>query len=329
MHFPYIQAASSSLYDLGGIDIYPPMAFEEGTIDLPDLVYPYSSPSSSPSSLNTSPRTPPATVPEQSYSESVSSVPEEQGHIPRPRNAFIIFRSQFGLSCKAREAHPHQNFVSRGAAEAWNKLSDEEKHPYRLQADEEKREHRRKYPNYTYMPGCRNTKRGASATAKRAQASKPYSPPQRKTGKVSKKHNVETPDASACTTPVSSSSPVMGYITMEEMLANYTQIDTMDGDATALSLLDRIDPQFGFRPELAYTTFPAIPEPFVAPVDSAVAPSTVGDSLLNSGPLAKDELSLTLFDMLYHTPLFENDILSDTVPDHITRFYDNGYQNYL
>jgi len=196
----------------------------EGTIDLPDLVYPSSSPSSSPSSLNTSPRTPPATVPEQFYSEPV---PEEQGRIPRPRNAFIIFRSQFALNYKAREAHPHQNLISRSAAEAWNKLSEEEKHPYKLQADEEKREHRRKYPNYTYMPGCRTTKRGASATAKRAQASKPYSSPQRKTGKASKAHSVVTADASACPTSVSSSSPVMGYVTIEEMLANYTQIDTM------------------------------------------------------------------------------------------------------
>ncbi len=97
----------------------------------------------------------------------------------------------------------------------------------------------------------------------------------------------------------------------------------------AYSLLDRIDPQFGFRPELAYTVLPAVPEPFVAPADSSVAPSTAGDSLLNSGSLAKDALSSTLFDMLYHIPLFENDILSGTVPDHVTRFYDNGYQNFF
>lgn len=195
----------------------------EGTINLPDLVYPSSSPSSSPSSLNSSPRTPPATVPEQADSESV---PEGQGYIPRPRNAFIIFRSHFASDYKAREAHPHQNLISRGAAEAWNKLSDEEKRPFKLQADEEKREHRRKYPNYTYMPGCRTTKRGASATAKRAHASKPYSPPQKRISKVSKAHNVATPDASVFATSVSSS-PVMGYITIEEMLANYTSIDTM------------------------------------------------------------------------------------------------------
>jgi hypothetical protein len=43
--------------------------------------------------------------------------------------------------------------------------------------------------------------------------------------------------------------------------------------------------------------------------------------------LGEDVLSSTLFDMLYHIPLFENDIILDTVPDHVTSFYDNGYQN--
>ena len=240
MHFPYIQGVSDS-YDLSGLDNYGLASFDreltilcyahrvylmllavtESFLSLPDLVYPASPSSSSLSSLNNSPRTPHATVTKQTYSQFV---PKKTEHIPRPRNAFIIFRSHFALNYKAGKSHPHQNVVSCDAAEAWNKLSEEGKLPFKLQADEEKRAHRRKYPNYTYVPGTKATRRGASANAKRS--SKPYSPSRKKTPKVSKAHDVTT-----STTAVSSkkqlSSPLLGYISIEEMLANYTRIDTV------------------------------------------------------------------------------------------------------
>ena len=190
----------------------------ESFINLPDLVYPSSPSSSSPSSLDNSPRTPHATVTERTYSQTL---PEKKEHIPRPRNAFILFRSHFALNCRAR----HQNVVSCDAAEAWNKLSDEGKLPFKLQAEEEKRAHRRKYPHYTYMPGTKAKRRGASANAKRS--SKPYSPAPKKTSKVPKAHDVTAASTTAVSSKKQLSSPLLGYISIEEMLANYTCIDTV------------------------------------------------------------------------------------------------------
>ncbi|KAJ6565983.1 high mobility group box domain-containing protein, partial [Mycena sp. CBHHK59/15] len=81
--------------------------------------------------------------------------------IPRPPNAFIVFRTEF--------AHLHHNpqvsrsrrgngakvlgrTVSGKAADAWRLLSPEEKQHYVRLADLEKEKHARKHPNYQYRP---------------------------------------------------------------------------------------------------------------------------------------------------------------------------------
>ncbi|KAJ7195847.1 high mobility group box domain-containing protein, partial [Mycena haematopus] len=77
------------------------------------------------------------------------------GHIRRPRNAFICFRSTYVKRQKSLTAQPgslNQTDMSRGAAEVWRGMSAEERAPYILMAQEEKEEHTRKYPNYRYAP---------------------------------------------------------------------------------------------------------------------------------------------------------------------------------
>jgi hypothetical protein len=76
-------------------------------------------------------------------------------HIPRPRNAFIIFRTQFSSryrtsrDVKRGSANAH---ISIAAGEYWRELGVEGQRKFKIQAEIEKAEHRKQYPNYHYTP---------------------------------------------------------------------------------------------------------------------------------------------------------------------------------
>lgn len=79
--------------------------------------------------------------------------------IPRPRNAFMIYRStvwaQQKITAGIERDHRH---ISRIIGHCWNSLPEEEKRIWRTKAEEEKQEHSRKYPNYRYSPVTRTDK---------------------------------------------------------------------------------------------------------------------------------------------------------------------------
>ncbi|TFK19442.1 HMG-box, partial [Coprinopsis marcescibilis] len=79
-------------------------------------------------------------------------------HIPRPRNAFIIFRSHLN-DCNPPEntktadgSKINQSDVSKDAGKVWQSMSAEEKQPFFEKAYREKREHSLRHPNYSYAP---------------------------------------------------------------------------------------------------------------------------------------------------------------------------------
>ncbi|KAK2464532.1 hypothetical protein APHAL10511_003439 [Amanita phalloides] len=292
-------------YGLGGLDNSSLVPLSQGCLDPPDSTYlPLSLPNSW-SSLDTFPRTP-TSAPDPSFADLGS---EKQERVPRPRNAFIIFRSQFASQYKACQAHPHQNLVSRNAAEVWNAFSEEEKLPYKLQADEEKREHRRKYPNYIYMSGSR-ARRGSQASARRS--SKPYFPPPSKTAdKGTKARGLS--DASVCNAVVSSEAQYLSVsaniIPSDQVLPLSSLANVAGEDQTTLSdPCGRIDSQFGFRPEVHYTALPPMPE---NSLDQALALPTEGNIMFNASDCQSFDgnscYTTQLFNMLYHIPMFEPD----------------------
>ncbi|KAF5319599.1 hypothetical protein D9619_008358 [Psilocybe cf. subviscida] len=73
------------------------------------------------------------------------------GHIPRPRNAFILFRCNFVDQDKipASVERDHRN-ISRIVGSLWRKMSDAEKEPWVRMADDEKRAHFLAYPGYRF-----------------------------------------------------------------------------------------------------------------------------------------------------------------------------------
>ncbi|KDQ54902.1 hypothetical protein JAAARDRAFT_196285 [Jaapia argillacea MUCL 33604] len=104
-----------------------------------------SSTSSSPSS---SPLSPAYVARGSSHSRK-----RKEGHIPRPPNAFMIFRSWFWQKQKVTSTverdHRH---ISRIAGICWNNMPLDEREPFKKMADEAKAAHCRKYPSYKYSP---------------------------------------------------------------------------------------------------------------------------------------------------------------------------------
>ncbi|GAA6040778.1 hypothetical protein JCM8097_003296 [Rhodosporidiobolus ruineniae] len=93
------------------------------------------------------------------------------GHIPRPRNAFILFRShavQTGLIPKTMGITDHKN-ISQIVGGVWRGLSEEERRQWEELAKEEKRLHKEKYPDYKFAPKQKGT-RAPIGEGKKAKA---------------------------------------------------------------------------------------------------------------------------------------------------------------
>ncbi|KAJ7102413.1 hypothetical protein B0H15DRAFT_329691 [Mycena belliarum] len=74
-------------------------------------------------------------------------------HIPRPPNSFICFRSDY---CAVLDGTvPNHRVVSKLAGQAWAELDSIERKKYKDIAQEKKRLHAIKYPDYAYAPSAR------------------------------------------------------------------------------------------------------------------------------------------------------------------------------
>ncbi|EIM84697.1 uncharacterized protein STEHIDRAFT_20176, partial [Stereum hirsutum FP-91666 SS1] len=71
--------------------------------------------------------------------------------VPRPRNAFILFRCDFVAQKKvpASVTHDHRN-ISRIAGGVWQEMTAVQRAPWVGMAKKEKEGHREKWPNYRY-----------------------------------------------------------------------------------------------------------------------------------------------------------------------------------
>ncbi|KAI0044367.1 high mobility group box, partial [Auriscalpium vulgare] len=73
--------------------------------------------------------------------------------IPRPPNAFMVFRSSWLKSNDGMLAIERDNRqLSRITGEVWRAMSDADKAPYQKHAQDLKEEHARQYPNYRFSP---------------------------------------------------------------------------------------------------------------------------------------------------------------------------------
>ncbi|KAJ3977694.1 hypothetical protein EV361DRAFT_584504 [Lentinula raphanica] len=131
---------------------------------LPEFYRPPSPhPHSDQSSINTYPF---ASMPVATEELPVTDAPPR---IPRPPNAFMLFRSNM-LKTKAipATAERRQQQLSKVAGECWNLMSPEEKQVWHDEAARRMREHQLKYPNYKFAPVTRGTGRKSKKDAEQS-----------------------------------------------------------------------------------------------------------------------------------------------------------------
>ena len=79
---------------------------------------------------------------------------QPKGHIPRPRNAFILFRCDFvrQKTIPTEVEKDHRN-ISRIVGQIWRQMDDKQKEPWVLMAEREKMAHSKLYPGYKFPTG--------------------------------------------------------------------------------------------------------------------------------------------------------------------------------
>ncbi|KIM54235.1 hypothetical protein SCLCIDRAFT_99844, partial [Scleroderma citrinum Foug A] len=75
--------------------------------------------------------------------------------IPRPPNAFMVFRSWLWNKDNLKSVERDNRNVSRIAGRYWNELTNEQRAPFRKMAEEAKVRHAELYPEYKYAPTFR------------------------------------------------------------------------------------------------------------------------------------------------------------------------------
>ena len=104
----------------------------------------------------------PLAAPESSAKKSHSRK-QPNGHIPRPRNAFILFRCDFVAQKKIpASVEPDHRNISRIVGRIWKAMSDEDRRPWIEEAKREREKHKRLYPQYRYSPSSTATAAAAS-----------------------------------------------------------------------------------------------------------------------------------------------------------------------
>ncbi|TRM58939.1 high mobility group box domain-containing protein, partial [Schizophyllum amplum] len=76
-------------------------------------------------------------------------------HVPRPANMYMLFRRARQAEIVAENTDPTvppQQNLSKRIGREWNALSPEDRRYWKVEAEKEKREHKRLYPNYKFAP---------------------------------------------------------------------------------------------------------------------------------------------------------------------------------
>ncbi|KAK6360378.1 hypothetical protein TWF730_006521 [Orbilia blumenaviensis] len=113
----------------------------------------------------------PKRVSESQMSSSHSSPPpahiclcQPTPKIPRPRNAFILFRQHHHSAVMAQNPGKSNPAISKIIGDMWKNATEDTRKEWQNHADEEKRQHMARYPDYRYQPRRSNKKGGSGST---------------------------------------------------------------------------------------------------------------------------------------------------------------------
>ncbi|KAF8638689.1 hypothetical protein AX17_002011 [Amanita inopinata Kibby_2008] len=120
---------------------------------------------------------PPLPMPPTKHTRSSHSKKRDASYIPRPPNAFILFRSFFIRSQQVPgKVEGNHSTLSKIIGKYWKALPREEREKWELEAVAAQAEHRRKYPDWRFRPGANaaiskpRTRDGGTAAARKRTA---------------------------------------------------------------------------------------------------------------------------------------------------------------
>jgi hypothetical protein len=117
-----------------------------------------------------SPHSLPTLLPEPdafSLASSTHNEPLSKEHIPRPPNAFMLYRSYMLKNRGNADPEKRQQNLSRIAGQLWREMSDEDRAVWHNKAAEVHAAHYAKYPNYKFKPNRRGIKSGVKSLKNR------------------------------------------------------------------------------------------------------------------------------------------------------------------
>ena len=108
--------------------------------------------SASPVTFNTTPSPVPTASPSEDITSSYLRSPGKKSKVPRPPNAFILYRQKHHPTLKAANPDMHNNEISVILGKQWRNESESAKSVWRHMADKIKRKHAQDNPGYQYAP---------------------------------------------------------------------------------------------------------------------------------------------------------------------------------
>ncbi|TFK21245.1 hypothetical protein FA15DRAFT_85434 [Coprinopsis marcescibilis] len=99
--------------------------------------------------------------------KATHSKKKPENHIPRPPNAFILFRSSFIKSQHvSTSVETNHSTLSKIIGMTWKNMSEDERQVWHAKAKVEQEEHRRKFPKYAFRPQQTKSKGGTGEKRK-------------------------------------------------------------------------------------------------------------------------------------------------------------------
>ncbi|KAJ6494253.1 hypothetical protein C8R45DRAFT_1212308 [Mycena sanguinolenta] len=93
---------------------------------------------------------------------------QPEGHIPRPPNAFILFRSSFVRSqIVSPDVETNPTTMSKIIGLTWKNLPADERRVWYARARQAVEEHRRRFPDYSFRPSQRRARGGGNGKAQK------------------------------------------------------------------------------------------------------------------------------------------------------------------
>lgn len=133
------------------------------TVESDDLT-PVSSPSGTPQQASPLSVSTPSSIDAQSPTAS-----GERSKVPRPPNAFILYRKHYHPILKDQNPDMHNNDISIILGKQWNQEAENVKNEYRARAEKIKKKHALDNPGYQYAPRKPSEKKRRMTTKKLAQ----------------------------------------------------------------------------------------------------------------------------------------------------------------